>query len=587
MVRSVSFAARVIPPVERHGVWRVASASWASMIAVAVAACSEPPRQAEPPQAAPAPAPIEAGAQTTTTSAIVDAAAPLAAKDAGYEGPRLAALFMETPIMSDMEWPVKEGERPRSRGTERAERVMRIGYIRQGSRVPVVAEPHKKANCNEGWYELVAGGFVCGKYATLDASHPRVRTAPHAPNLAGPLPYDYGYNLTNGTPLYRQIPSREERLRLEPWFAAKAKPRVKRVAMEDADEVQGGVPIETRRPLTPSPNDPFNVGIDPSDAGVPWYLREYDGGKPIVTLDELKGEGPVVRRMVRGFYLALDKEYTANGSKWWKTTGSLLAPYDRVYVPKPPSDLHGVWLRNPDGSPIAAEGDDAGGPRTWNLAAFVVVSKAKKYTLSADGKALVAGDIVPRLAGVRLTGESMKVGSTVYEETDEGWWLRINDARKIKPAAAPNDVAPNEKWVDVNLTTQSLVAYVGKEPVFATLVSSGKRDLQDKEKDHPTPTGTFRIREKHIAATMDGDHASDGPYSIEDVPWIMYFSGSYALHGAFWHNSFGHVRSHGCVNLAPADARTLFGWTDPPLPEAWHAVWATPNQPGTRVVVHE
>ena len=48
---------------------------------------------------------------------------------------------------------------------------------------------------------------------------------------------------------------------------------------------------------------------------------------------------------------------------------------------------------------------------------------------------------------------------------------------------------------------------------------------------------------------MDGDVASDGPYSIEDVPWIMYFNGGFALHGAFWHSSFGHERSHGCVNL--------------------------------------
>ena len=86
---------------------------------------------------------------------------------------------------------------------------------------------------------------------------------------------------------------------------------------------------------------------------------------------------------------------------------------------------------------------------------------------------------------------------------------------------------------------------------------------------------------------MDGDVASDGPYSIEDVPWIMYYSGSYALHGAFWHNNFGRTRSHGCTNLAPQDAKALFGWTEPRMPDNWHGVWATPERPGTRVVVHE
>ena len=81
--------------------------------------------------------------------------------------------------------------------------------------------------------------------------------------------------------------------------------------------------------------------------------------------------------------------------------------------------------------------------------------------------------------------------------------------------------------------------------------------------------------------------ASDGPYSIEDVPWIMYFNGSIALHGAFWHSNFGHVQSHGCVNLAPTDARVLFGWTEPQLPTGWHGVEATADKPGTRVVVHD
>ena len=118
--------------------------------------------------------------------------------------------------------------------------------------------------------------------------------------------------------------------------------------------------------------------------------------------------------------------------------------------------------------------------------------------------------------------------------------------------------------------------------MFATIFSSGRNE-------HETTPGSFRIREKHIAATMDGDAelAADGPYSIEDVPYIQYFNGSYALHGAFWHAAFGSVKSHGCVNLAPWDAKALFGWTDPELPEGWHAAFATKENPGTRVIVHD
>ena len=133
----------------------------------------------------------------------------------------------------------------------------------------------------------------------------------------------------------------------------------------------------------------------------------------------------------------------------------------------------------------------------------------------------------------------------------------------------------------MNLKRQTLVAFEGDD--------AGVRHarLERAETSTRRLTGSFRIREKHIAATMDADTAADGPYSIEDVPYIQYFNGGYALHGAFWHAEFGHVKSHGCVNLAPWDAKALFGWTDPQLPAGWHAVFATKDRPGTRVIVHE
>ena len=41
------------------------------------------------------------------------------------------------------------------------------------------------------------------------------------------------------------------------------------------------------------------------------------------------------------------------------------------------------------------------------------------------------------------------------------------------------------------------------------------------------------------------------------------------------------------MNLAPQDAKALFAWTEPKLPEGWHGVMSTSEKPGTRVVVHE
>jgi lipoprotein-anchoring transpeptidase ErfK/SrfK len=124
--------------------------------------------------------------------------------------------------------------------------------------------------------------------------------------------------------------------------------------------------------------------------------------------------------------------------------------------------------------------------------------------------------------------------------------------------------------------------------VYATLISSGK-ESKDKDKDHRTPTGEFRIREKHLTTTMDGDGSAAGdlPYSIEDVPYVQYFYRAYALHGAFWHSNYGVQMSHGCVNLAPLDAKWLFFFSAPEFRAGFHGIWAKPEGAGTRVVIHD
>jgi hypothetical protein len=570
-------------------------------LALSLAACTK--KADTPPLPSTPPTTPEAGAQTASaTAGIHDAGAIVDAAP----GPMIAGLFPQSPIMSDMDWPVREREDGRRPNAERKGAV-RIGYIRQGGLVAVVPEAHPKSNCPEGWYELVSGGFVCGRYATLDLNHPKVRLAAHAPYLDQPLPYEYGYNITNGTPLYKTAPSREDRLKFEPWL--KPRTRAKPVVVPEdttpyaADSIDAGMtPTAIALTAGASPNDPLTA-FDPWDSGVPWYLRDFDGGKPLVTLDELKEDGgPIERRMVKGFYLGIDKEVDTGPNKalrWWRTTKGFITPYDRIFVAKPLTDFHGVWLGQ-DPPPADLDSADAGGvdagsyttsPRPGKKiefpVAFVLWYRAHKYTLNEGHKKATAGDVVRRFTAVHVTGEEAVVAGVRYIETDEGWWMRGNEGTVAKATTPPKDLLPNEKWIDVNLSAQTLVAFEGDKAVYATLVSTGKMNDDEKEKDHRTKPGTFRIREKHVAATMDGDVASDGPYSIEDVPWIMYFNASIALHGAFWHQNFGHVQSHGCVNLSPIDARTLFGWTDPQLPTGWHGVMATEDHPGTRVVVHD
>jgi lipoprotein-anchoring transpeptidase ErfK/SrfK len=116
----------------------------------------------------------------------------------------------------------------------------------------------------------------------------------------------------------------------------------------------------------------------------------------------------------------------------------------------------------------------------------------------------------------------------------------------------PAGLGPREKWIDVNLTTQTLVAYEGSMPVFQSLVSSGTSG-------HPTVIGQFRIWLRFVAQDMNG-YRLGYDYYLKNVPYVQYFYQDYALHGTYWHNNFGAPMSHGCVNLPTPSAEWLYNW---------------------------
>jgi lipoprotein-anchoring transpeptidase ErfK/SrfK len=118
----------------------------------------------------------------------------------------------------------------------------------------------------------------------------------------------------------------------------------------------------------------------------------------------------------------------------------------------------------------------------------------------------------------------------------------------------PPGLAPSERWIDVSLSAQTLVAYEGTLPVFETLVSTGTAR-------YPTVTGQFRIWLRLESQDMDG-YRLGFDYYLKGVPFVQYFYQDYALHGTYWHSNFGNPMSHGCVNLSPADAAWLFDFAD-------------------------
>ncbi len=471
--------------------------------------------------------------------------------DAG-SSPILHALALITPIMNVPEW----APRDPSKASDERKIAVRLGYLRKGDTVAVRPQMAKRSNCPQGWYELLAapgasrgtgGGFVCGRDATLDPDDKELALAPHAPNMAGPLPYDYGLNLVDGAPLYRRPPLRRERKEYERGLAVGRAYR-KKEGDDGAREAAGSH----------------------EDGDTAWYLAHK--GRSQISMDDLKGETSlIVQRMVKGFYLGLDKEVHAFAGSFWRTTRGMFVAKDHVLVHDPKVEFEGVWLEAP--------GETRHLPLGW-------ITNPHQWKYTFDDSKMHRHEHVDRFTIVQLTGKKEVVDDKTYWETADGWWMRAMDGTVTNPGASPKNLAPGERWIDVNLGLQSLVAFEGERPVFATIISSGRHD-DDPIKDHRTRPGEFRIREKHISATMDNDTATDGPYSIEDVPWIMYFDGSTALHGAFWHSRFGHERSHGCVNMTPHDAHELFGWTGPNMPDGWHGVRATDTNPGTRVIVHD
>lgn len=114
------------------------------------------------------------------------------------------------------------------------------------------------------------------------------------------------------------------------------------------------------------------------------------------------------------------------------------------------------------------------------------------------------------------------------------------------PATANAQIITTQKLITVDLGKQMLYAWEGGRVVFQSPVSTGMRYT-------PTVRGSFKILRKVPVQDMRGSYPPYPPYYTKNVPNVMYFYGAYAIHGAYWHNSFGYRVSHGCVNL-PIDA---------------------------------
>jgi len=394
----------------------------------------------------------------------------------------------------------------------------RVGYLRAGTRVQRAAEPEARGErCPGGFYRVAPYGYACAsKTVLLDRDNAVSTLAQTRADRTEGLPYLYGRSKF-APPLYVKLPTAAEQREVEP------------------ERLTPGA--FAALPLSPVPATLAEQGRVPTPFGY-----NYDR------------ERVSVGRAVGRSTFALLSLFEHEKRRYGLTTNLLLVPLDHL-EPVAPSTFRGIAL------------DEVGLPVAF------VMGKNERSLTGAPGR-FKSGRLLGYREAVPLSGESERVGGRTYVRTRSGEWL--DDARLVRveaPKTLPAWAEQGKSWIRVSITQQTLVAFQGAQPVYATLVSTGADGLGDPATTHSTIQGQFLIHTKHVSATMDGNEVGD-EFSLEDVPYVQYFRDNFALHAAYWHDGFGTARSHGCINLAPLDARWLFGWTEPAVPRNFHGAFS-------------
>lgn len=319
---------------------------------------------------------------------------------------------------------------------------------------------------------------------------------------------------------------------------------------------EGEPSIGRFRPFQPRLDDPmpYNMARVVARDGVPVYRTPPKRGQDPEPL--------IDRRLREGYFFTVDRwiniydRQLHRGIRYW------WIPREGTDMVTPPS-FEGVEVTAQTRLPFVWVTDP-----TAKVCPEALEANASRAQCTA----------IERHTRLVFEGET-RVQGGVWYDTDQGFIPSTQVSRLDRIRTLPPGLHAGEHWVHVDLRNQFAGLYEGDQLKFLTLISSG-------DDAHPTPTGTYRVQSKHISDTMDDEGNLSSPYFIQDVPWVMYFQGGYALHGAFWHDRFGLRTSHGCVNLSPRDARRFFAFvTSPELPPGLHAVFTPPDRQGTLVYV--
>lgn len=273
--------------------------------------------------------------------------------------------------------------------------------------------------------------------------------------------------------------------------------------------------------------------LTPTDSRIEW-ARVIAKGVKVFAEPDL--ESKVLATPVKGATLALRIDPELERTGWRERRGGGFVPVDpiRPYIP---TDF--VGARDPDG------------PVAFLLEPSVLVERDAHGELNgvsllrAFGHLPVIEEGTPDWIGV------------------EGGWLPRSAVRVAHRHERPPEIPDGARWVHVDREQSVLTAYEGDRWVYAALVSVGTPGSW-----RASDPGLFHVYAKHRHAPM----SHPGEYDVEAVPDVLFYNRGEALHGAFWHDDFGHPVTYGCVNLSLTDARWLFAWAPPELPDTWEAI---------------
>jgi hypothetical protein len=420
-----------------------------------------------------------------------------------------------------------------------------LGAFRAGQAVVLketamtpLRQQKKLYQCTDGWYPVEPRGFVCvggPGHGTLDGDDVGYLAARAVlPDTKSDYPFRYGSSV--GTPQYLRIPTKAEQRQVEANLDSYL------AALPQADE-NGAID------LTPA-------GKGPSTA----LLRYLAKTQPALTHEQAA---------YPGYKIAWVREIDAEGRTWLLTPDMTFVPKDKVRQ-KPLPTFRGIDL---------SQRSDL----TFPLG-FFWLEDAKKFRKGPDGKLYPTDEVFKRHEFVEATMDQAKGPGGIYWKMRDDSYIKFSDVSIIRPATErPPGVGANDKWVEVRVTWGYLIAYEGDRPVYVTAMSPGVDGIAAK--GHATARGKHYVDWKLLTGDMSGRDGSKD-WFVDEVPWVQYYKGNYAVHGAWWHNDFGRPKSHGCVNLAPADARHMFEWMDPPIPEGWYAASAYyPHVRGTMLLI--